>query len=304
MKVSEAIKFLLVAEDKVVIPNFGTLKAVEKKAFLNKETGEILPPTKKIEFVPDEKQDDGKLTKLLAAKNNISEKEAKAQIDDYVNELKAKLDTDKQYRLIDLGTFTKNIANEIKFNQNPNFSLSADTYGLGSVKLQKPQQTVVKKKKKANLLWLWILLPVILIGVLGYFFKDDIKDLFKKQEKPKTTVVQKQQSKPDTVKTVKPNQPSDLDLLRKAGIHYAIIYIGEEYQTYNLISGSYHNKRGALLRANRLKNQGIKASLISKDGYHRVKISSSDDVKQIIKSYQDFVNQTNDEAWVLVNRQK
>ncbi len=301
MKVSQAIKYLLLAEGKVVIPKFGILTTENKKAILDKTRGEILPPTKKIIFKYDQNAQDQKLIEFLAVNNNINQQEAKKIVEDFVRELQLHLNNNKIYKLIDIGTFKKTISDDILFNQNNEMSLDIRFLGQDKIKINVPPPEPAKKIKKKQVSALWIILPLIIVilGILGYLFRQNIYQIFKTQKK--NTIINTTPKKDTTIIATETPKKSDEQLFDENNIQYTVIFIGTEYKRYYIISGSYSNETGAKKRSNILKKYGYNPIILN-GTYNRVAIAEYNSPDSIIKAYKDFVSNTNEQAWVLINK--
>ncbi|MBN2891778.1 MAG: SPOR domain-containing protein [Bacteroidales bacterium] len=211
MKIQSLIKALLISNEQLVIPNFGSFVSKHKSAEIDEKTGEITPPTKEIVFDQTLTLDDGTLRGELIGQG-LTLEEANKEIDFLVKSINDKLESKTNYEIPELGFLSKNDKGEIFFTTTAKESLLPGNIGLSSIsfnqadlnkvtvtkekpkkektksekkdkeitaiekpkkeKTEKPKKDKQKSKKAVKALL--IILPIVAILVLGWIFKDPI----------------------------------------------------------------------------------------------------------------------------------
>lgn len=179
------------------------------------------------------------------------------------------------------------------------------------------------EKNRKTIRTLLFLLPLVAIIVLSILYWNEIKtfttDLVDKyanneQLEPDNDTTESN-NQIDTNLTNKPpiqdstqnlnQQPTDEQLLKDAGFdhHITPIDIGVNNKRYYIIVGSFSNQVNAKSRIKEIKKRGFSAQLIqSTSAPYRVTIGGDDNVKNIIKLYNDYKTKAPDmELWLLKN---
>lgn len=195
MKTHTLIKKLLITEEKVTIPGYGSFIAKHKSAEIDDKTGEIKPPTKEITFDANQKEDDGLLRGALVA-SGITEEEASKELIYFKNTIETKLSSNEKFEIDDIGFLTKDKKGTILFTQTENTSLLPENVGLASIQFgsdeinkvtkinttQKPPKEKKEKKEKNKtkskkiVKSLLVALPIVaIIALLAIFHKPIIE---------------------------------------------------------------------------------------------------------------------------------
>ena len=148
MEIAKVIKSILIAQDRLYIENFGTLKTKFKSAQIL-SNGEILPPTKQIYIdVEDNEKDNNLLNGIM--NEGISKEEAEERIKKFVNEIKQRLDNNQNFEIENLGFIFKNKEGSYEFNQTTKESLILETVGFDSIKTTEIEPAKVNKTAEKN----------------------------------------------------------------------------------------------------------------------------------------------------------
>ncbi len=140
----EYISDLLLLHDCVIMPEFGGFICNYKSAYIDDESGMILPPAKEIAFNRSLKQNDGLLVNWVASKENISYEKATKQVELFCEELKVKLNQRHRVAFGDIGVFYTDRRFNIIFESAENNFL-ADAFGMEKIEAKK----VVQEEKKS-----------------------------------------------------------------------------------------------------------------------------------------------------------
>lgn len=133
----EYISDLLFLHDCVIIPDFGGFICNYKSAYIDENSGRICPPTKDILFNRNLTHNDGLLVNWIADKENISFKNATAQVMLFCEDLKIRLNQKQRIAFGDIGTFYTDRRFNIIFEAGKN-NFFAETFGMEAIELPPP----------------------------------------------------------------------------------------------------------------------------------------------------------------------
>ena len=126
------IEILLLANDCVIVPDFGGFITHNVAARYDESDKSFLPPLRTLGFNPQLRMNDSVLAQSYVEAYDISYPEALRRIEDEVAELKQLLAEEGHYTLDDLGELTVNQEGNYEFTPCESGILSPDLYGLGS----------------------------------------------------------------------------------------------------------------------------------------------------------------------------
>jgi nucleoid DNA-binding protein len=109
---------LLFEHDCVIIPSFGGFVARAASANFAKTGNILLPPSKSIVFNKNLANNDGLLAGYIMQKENASYQQATSVIENFVNQCKQQLETQKRFEISGLGVLYKSAENVILFEQD------------------------------------------------------------------------------------------------------------------------------------------------------------------------------------------
>ena len=138
MNLSKYIAELLIKNNCVIVPNFGGFIANYQSAVIDKVRNKIYPPSKNVLFNPNLLSNDGLLADYVARKIEKSYSEALVSIDNEVVDWKNKLSDGSRINLGEVG-FLYQKEGKVRFEQNRDFNLLLDAFGLSSVKFVSSQ---------------------------------------------------------------------------------------------------------------------------------------------------------------------
>ncbi len=130
MKIAKYIGDLLYDYECVVIPGLGGFLTQDKPASIHPQTHHFRPPYKQIMFNAYLKTNDGLLVNYIAREENISYKEAKAQVDKFVFLCDQALQQGKRIHFHKVGAIYLNKNQKIIFEQDKSVNYNADAFGL------------------------------------------------------------------------------------------------------------------------------------------------------------------------------
>jgi len=137
------IKELILRNECVILPHFGGFITRYRPANIDPGEKILTPPSKEIEFRKDLKKDNGLLVDYIAKKKKIFITRAMRLIQDYVNEINAKLNRGEKVVLEGIGSFVKDLSDqEIKFFSFRDENYLIDSYGLMNLELSELEKSV------------------------------------------------------------------------------------------------------------------------------------------------------------------
>jgi hypothetical protein len=132
----------------LVVPNFGgfVLKTTSSQIYLN--GSKIIPPTKRVSFNAQLKQNDGVLALCLQKKLNCSSAEALHHLSDFASYCLGILNSSKRISFEEIGFFYTDFENNICFEPQTNTNFLTSSFGLTTlpVKVIVSESTPLKKQ--------------------------------------------------------------------------------------------------------------------------------------------------------------
>ena len=239
---TEIFKEILLTQESVTIPGFGTLETSYQPAQLDEKTGTIYPPAKIVTLNTNKQEDKENMLETYLMQNQpVNQTTARLQIEQLIKEIKEKLEKNESVTLDEVGVITKNEKGETVLKSIPN-NLMIDNYGMNPVEVEaakpqartskgKVQATKVKKtvttttttvktasvkdtypsetepkekeKKSSALKWLLILLPIAALITLYILYFNPVNNWV-------ANLFSGSKSKPQTTQTTDQNQNNNV----------------------------------------------------------------------------------------------
>lgn len=139
------IEYLIRRNDCVIIPDFGALVAHYQSAYIDKETGIMMPPSRLIGFNPTIKHNDGTLASSISRRCKISYDSAVSSVAEQVNTMRYQLDAEGEIAIGRLGLLKKNSTDNIEFEQQVHFATSSEFIGYSPISI-----IPISKKSEEN----------------------------------------------------------------------------------------------------------------------------------------------------------
>lgn len=236
-------KDILLTNDSITVPSFGTFETSYQSAQLDEKTGVIYPPTKLVKFNAAKKEDEAnRLVNYLKEKLQADDEISQRLISEFISQAEKKFQEKVGLTIDGVGILQKDETGNILLKSVPS-NLSIDNYGMDVVEVEKvdesqrvvqeapAQKSTVKttkvtttktttektdeeKKKKSSLLKLLaIILPIVaLLTVLFFIFKDSIIGFFSGESEPKETVEAQQANTSPEVKVIDIEEPETVEI--------------------------------------------------------------------------------------------
>ncbi len=133
VNVAQLIAELLYEYDAITIPKFGGLTSAYRSAAIDQVAGKLAPPTKELSFNQNIVVNDGLLLGQLQERYDLTSTEAESYLDQFVTELKGRIDRGEKVSFPNIGQFYVGSDQKVSFvPEKTNFN--ADAYGLPDVK--------------------------------------------------------------------------------------------------------------------------------------------------------------------------
>lgn len=187
MDITAHIRELLFGHDCVIIPGFGGFIGNYSPAKLDKTTGTFHPPVKKISFNRNLNHNDGLLIKKISASVNMNYGDTRNMIEEFVSDLRKKLDKGEKVVFEHIGTFRNNHEGNIQFEPAEEVNYHLDSYGLESFNCMPLEGYDVRKRvsgrhevQKSHSLRRYLWRAAVLIPVASVIIAVSLKTEFLK----------------------------------------------------------------------------------------------------------------------------
>ena len=145
MNFNQAIQDLLFEHECVIIPSFGGFVTSYKPAFIHPKKQMVFPPSKKLSFNVNLKNNDGLLVNYISQKENISYQTAAEFVTSSVEEFKNELNTDKRLSLEGIGWISVNTSGALEFSPEDTRNFLRNSFGLKPVFLPTIEELLADK---------------------------------------------------------------------------------------------------------------------------------------------------------------
>lgn len=286
--ISSYISNLLFIHDCVIIPKFGGFVGNNTSAVLNETTGVISPPAKEILFNPNLQTNDGLLVNHIALSEQITNEEAKRNLEEYVSNIKEKLQSIRTYRIEKVGLLSIGIDGNILFLQDSFTNYNLNSFGLKSQQTEKVDvinkkielvTAPISNKKGRNRVWraAAILLPIIGLSLISITQEQKINNIYSQMANfnpfsmsENTEEISELES--ENMKNISIKGEDVITTPEVEGIEENIII----EKNFHLIAGAFGNKNNAEKLVKKLKAENYNSSIVgtTKGGLIRVSFDS------------------------------
>ena len=150
MELQRHIEIQLLANDCVIVPDFGGFMTHQIPAHYDTGDYSFVPPMRTLGFNPQLRMNDSLLVQSYVEAYDISYPEALRRIEDEVAELKTLLSEQGSYTLEDLGTLTVNQDGNYEFAPCEAGILTPELFGLGTFTFNRLKDTSCIPAKAAK----------------------------------------------------------------------------------------------------------------------------------------------------------
>jgi nucleoid DNA-binding protein len=316
LDVAAYIKELILTNECVILPQFGGFVTRYRPAKVDPRKKILAPPSKEIEFHSEMTKDNGVLVNYIVRKNKTFNTRARRLVEDFVNEINARLDNGEKVVFEGIGTFVRDInSGKLLFYSLSDENYLIDSYGLMNLELDElatqdiaeeegiktPPVKIVRRKQTG--IWIAasiivvILLLILMIPLTDSSSKNE-KIVFGKRRMPEQDSLKNLESIIDnaTRKEVallysEPEKEYDEDIVSGTN---------DQAGRYYLVAGSFKRLDNAQRLKTDLLNQGYSPQILqTKNGYYRVTLSSFDNRNIAIRELERIRKNLNLTVWIL-----
>ncbi len=146
MNITQNIQDLLYRHDCVILPGFGGFVANYKPAKVDYDRSIFLPPSKEISFNSQLQHNDGLLISDVSRSSGLAYIDSKRNVDEYIEDIKLRLEKGKKVVLDELGSFHFDKENLLQFEPDRTKNYLIDSFGLSSFEFSELEEYDVRKK--------------------------------------------------------------------------------------------------------------------------------------------------------------
>ena len=327
MDIFEYIKELIIKDQDVILPGFGGFISEYESAIFDVTENKFLPPTKNIQFKPEYSFPDNTLVNLIAKRASISKTEASKILENFLSDLRIRLNKEKQIDIIDIGFLKKTEKGIIEFVQNKEINLLSDAYGLKSFTsnplADKSEKNTDSIKKRPN--WkkvgIYSFLLILIFGITGtaWYLSDGFTDFefisINHEEINtenatdayfnKSVIYLDSIAKSDSIKA-NINNSIDVSTIKKDALFYTehksiIEEPKTQYSNFYIIAGSFKDSINAQKFCIELIRKGFTPTIIESDKtIYRVALNSyKNETKALTELYSLRSNSEIKQVWIL-----
>lgn len=301
MQLSKYISDLLYRYECVIVPGFGGFVSNTISSTVNHFTHTFYPPTKKISFNSQLKNNDGLLANYIAAAENISFEQATANIEKNVARWNLELQNNAIV-LNAIGTLSLNKEQKIIFDPLESTNYLASSYGLSSFKsasIQRQEykqkithlETTAHRKSPSYLKYAATVAVFLTIGALSWNSLQEKKSAT--QAKQYQEIVSKKIQEATFVIS-NPLPEINLDVVKTEKKKLP--------KKYHLIAGAFGEKANAYKKVKQLKRKGYNAEIIgvNKWGLTQVSFDSYTTREEAVKHLKSIKKNIAKDAWLYI----
>jgi nucleoid DNA-binding protein len=306
------IRELILNHECIILPDFGGFETTYSPAQFNEELGQMLPPTKKIEFKPEYKVGGDALLAQLSSKLQISEDDAEKRIGDYVSDLKLRLRNQEYVLLEGIGIFRPDFSGNPVFESFDNENYLVDSFGLEPLSISNTEAFKTPGKSKIQIQGIasrnstltFVIFGIVIIGILMAITiilsaKFDLFLFNIGTSKQSSDYIILGGSNDKNVKKIEEHINNSTSLKR------ALSYKPNHSDTtannqinYLLVVGSFKKYRYAQDLNYKLNKEGFSVEIIETDGSYRVCVGKYEDKSVAEQELERIRRQLNQSVWM------
>jgi nucleoid DNA-binding protein len=310
------IRELLFGHDCVIVPGFGGFIGNYTPARIDKNSGTFYPPVKQISFNRNLNHNDGLLVGRISGTSNINYGDARSLVEEFVGELRRKLERGEKVVFDNIGSFVNNQEGNVQFEPDRSANYHLDSYGLESFQcmplegydvrkriIRNVERDPVKQASIRKILWRAAVIIPLLAVIVGVPLK---MDLFKAKIEattlnPLVTAEFEQNKKAvdegiiDESAKIKKNEKP---VSESPATPEIVVPVVAEANVYCLIIGSFKSEKNAISQVNMLKAEGFIPEIVpAPNGFYRVSAMMCSDLNTAL-SQKDSISKKFPGTWV------
>lgn len=316
MDVTAFIRELLFGHDCVIVPGFGGFIGNYTPARIDKSTGTFYPPVKQISFNRNLSHNDGLLVGRIASSSQINYGDARSLVEEFVTELRKKLEKGDKVIFDNIGSFVNNHEGNVQFEPDRNVNYHLDSYGLEPFQymplegydvrkriIRRAEKDPVKQTSIRKVLWR----AAVIIPLLSLLVVVPLKtDLFKAKVETSTMnplVTAEFENNKKAVDEASYTEPPKSEEKAKpvsdeVAAPEVVAPVVSGGNAYFVITGSFKLKENADSQVSMLKREGFSPEIVTTDnGFFRVCAMICSDVNTAVAKKDSIVKKFPG-AWV------
>lgn len=317
--INKYISGLLFIHDCVILPGFGGFVSNYHAAEHNKTSHTFDPPTKDVLFNKNLTYNDGLLINYLAKNAGITYNEAKARIQDEVQQAWLKLDKQQEVTFEGVGTFRYDKNKNLHFEPANTENFLTDAYGMSSFRFpplhyhKNAREVVPIYNANQNMnqgLKRTLKIAAVVVPIIGLLTLIPYTKSIRQQQMAGygySDSVEKPIEETHTAMPSDTNMEQVLDIVTDK--RQALFYNEEPKQvikkqqtdglTFYIIGASYKDAINADKHAAQFKAEGFDASVIFADDLYRVALCSFDSKVNALHELRRIRNEeSNEKVWL------
>jgi len=313
----------------VIIPGLGGFLTNFHASAIHALSNRIEPPGRHIAFNAQLKENDGLLANYFARKANLPYKDALNLVETFADFCKDELQKGRDISFENLGILALNNNGYIEFKPNLSINYADEYFGLPDIIAARIQRNneykpviqlhpEAKEKIKKNAALIRrvaaIAVPLMIIGLLVFFTKDQIKNIYQQpaaiinlnmdsnnpvdSNTPPTSI--------KTSKTIEPNMETSKTVSNDSVLEDNDELIIEDSPVralghYHIICGAFSHKELADTLMSQLKSEGFEPYIAGQNniGLYRVSFANFTDRIKAVEQLRWFQANRNKDAWLL-----
>ena len=318
--VTAFIRELLFGHDCVIVPGFGGFIGNYTPARIDKVSGTFYPPVKQISFNRNLSHNDGLLVGRISGTANITYGDARDIVEQFVIDLRKKLERGEKVVFDNIGTFMNNPEGNVQFEPDTNVNYHLDSYGLEpfqclplegyDVRKRIARHTgkdPVKQVSIRKILWrAAVIIPLLALVVIVPLKTDLFKAKVETTTMNPLVAAEFEHNKiavDQDVKDLSSKTDENINASEKAPALAAVITpVAAETEMYILITGSFKSEANAVSQVNMLREEGFTPEIITApNGFYRVSAMMCKDLS-IAMTKKDSISKKFPGAWVSKKR--
>jgi len=316
MDITAFIRELLFGHDCVIVPGFGGFIGNYNPASIDKSTGTFYPPVKLISFNRNLNHNDGLLVGRISEASDINYGDARVLVEEFVGELRRKLDKGEKVVFDNIGSFVNNHEGNVQFEPDRNANYHLDSYGLESFQCLPLEGYDVRKRiirqigkdplKQASMrkiLWrAAVIIPLLTLVVAVPLKMDLLKARIETTTMNPLVTAEFEHNKKAVDEGVKDESSRVEEKITPVSAEAVkpeiVVPVVPETNVYFLITGSFKSEANAILQANMLKEEGFTPEIVAApNGFYRVSAMMGSDLRTAIAK-RDSISKKYPGTWI------
>lgn len=289
MDITAYIRELLFGHDCVIVPGFGGFIGNYTPARIEKNSGTFFPPVKQISFNRNLNHNDGLLVGRISGSSNINYGDARNLVEEFVGELRRKLERGEKVVFDNIGSFVNNHEGSVQFEPDRDVNYHLDSYGLGSFQclplvgydvrkriiMHAGKEPVKQASMKKILSRAAVIIPLLILVVAVPLKTDLFKAKIEATTMNPLVTAEFEHNKKAVDEGIKDEsttiEENVIPVAEETVTPEVVLTVASGASGYCLITGSFKSEENAILQVNKLKAEGFTPEIVpAQNGFYRV----------------------------------